>query len=128
MSDKSWLNSSSYTPKIIKKHVKQSAPPVKIIKPKHQQTNLSPVINEHVFQRTVPLLERFVEPTTPFIEPDSNRMLMITLTTLILMAQDKQISNGDRVWTTSYLKCIRDRNGKTPHNIKILLETLQNLP
>lgn len=128
--NKSWLNSSSYYPKIIKRHQKlPESLPSKTTKENKASKNdriISPVINEHVFQKSLPLLQRFVEPTSPFIELDENRMLMVTLSTLILMARDQKIPQNNRLWTESYLKCIRDRNGKVPLNIEILLKKLQH--
>lgn len=127
MSKQSWLNSSSYNPRVIKKNIRvpESVPATTKEKRDYdQETNLPPVINEHVFQKTLPVLQRFLEPTAPFIELDPDRMLLVTLTTMILMAQGKDIPQGNRSWTKNYLKCIRDRNGKVPHNIKIIMETL----
>lgn len=123
--NKSWLNSSSYTPKVIKKHLKVPDVVKTVTVTKEKDRYLSPDVNEHLFQKSLPVLQRFAEPTSPFTDLDEDRMLKVTLSTVILMARDQKISRGNQLWTTSYLQCIRDATGKIPHNIQLLLESLQ---
>lgn len=125
MSNKTWLNSSSYVPKVIKKHVKQEESVSFQIKPRDHETDLPPEVTEHVFKKSLPVLQRFLEPIPPFIELDPNRLLMVTLSTIIFMAQGKEIPKGNKIWTETYLKCIRDCQGNVPPNIQLILDLLE---
>lgn len=129
--EKDWLSTPSYRPKLIKKFVvEQSQTDKDVKKPckRVQLENLDPKANERVFQKTLPILERFVEPTPPFKDIDPDRILIITLFTIILLAQgQKSIPKGNLLWTETYLKCIRDTNGNIPENIKQLLPLINKL-
>lgn len=54
-------------------------------------------------------------------------MLSVAISTVMLMASKKNISDEYYKWTERYLKCIKDGHGHHPPNIEKILQKIDKL-
>lgn len=84
-------------------------------------SNVNPYSNETTLE---PIYMKYSTKEDLSAKSDSINMLSVVISTVMLLAAKKQIPQNYITWTLKYLKCIRNKQGQYPPNIKKIQKML----